>query len=576
MQNPYRIGRRPGQQGPRWVFRQLGTQRKNGLQDPGSSAEQPGQRTAELLEKQPYRKKWTTSENKDIMRCFYAAEPSKHGFQKRMYELWLAKYPDTMVDEQRLANQRRVIINPNLLTQMELEELQRNIAKQLAQPVEASNQNDETTPVAAHQQPNIIEVPMEQNHALNPKQLELKDKLQKQLQETNRIRLPTLKDAPKKELAQAVRDINDVLTTIQTASIGETNQLLYSAAVVITEELGYDIRPTSRKPNQSPKWKTRLEHQISNWRNDISCLEHLKKAGTLRNAKTKQWLIKKYRLETKTIAEVIEELKQRVLATAKKIERYEARIKQYRQNRQFNTNQRRFYQSLDDDNNTTEVPDTEETTKFWQNIWDNPKDHNTNAAWITSTESEQGECLMDDLTITADMIKKQAKNVKNWTVPGKDEVHGYWLKHLTSLHTRMAWQLNQLLQTGTIEDWMTTGKTTLLIKNKKKGAVPNNYRQITCLPTTFKLMTAIITEAIQNHLEQNGLILEEQKENRRKSRGTKDQLLIDKMILRNAKRRKTNLMSLGLITKRPSTRYRTAGSQRASRCLESIVTLDSS
>ena len=159
-----------------------------------------------------------------------------------------------MVDEQRLANQRRVIINHNLLTQEELEELQRNIAEQLAQPVEATNQNDETTPLAAHQQPNIIEVPMEQNHELNPKQLELKDKLLKQFQETNRIRLPTLKDAPKKELAQAVRDINDVLTTIQTASIGKTNQLLYiAAAVVITEELGYDIRPTSRKPIQPPK-----------------------------------------------------------------------------------------------------------------------------------------------------------------------------------------------------------------------------------------------------------------------------------------------------------------------------------
>ena len=139
------------------------------------------------------------------------------------------------------------------------------------------------------------------------------------------------------------------------------------------------------------------------------------------------------------------------------------------------------------------------------------------------------------------MIKKQARKVKNWTALGKDEVHRYWLKHLTSLHTRMAWQLNQLLQIGTIKDWMTTGKTTLLIKNKEKGGVPSNYRPITCLPTTFKLMTAILAEAIQNHLEQNGLIPEEQKENRRKSRGTKDQLLIDKMILQNAKRRKTNL-----------------------------------
>ena len=71
--------------------------------------------------------------------------------------------------------------------------------------------------------------------------------------------------------------------------------------------------------------------------------------------------------------------------------------------------------------------------------------------------------------------------------------------------------------------------------------MPSNCRPITGLPTTFKLMTAIIAGAIQNHLEQNGLIPEEQKGNRRKSRGTKDLLLIDKMILRNAKRRKTNL-----------------------------------
>ena len=88
---------------------------------------------------------------------------------------------------------------------------------------------------------------------------------------------------------------------------------------------------------------------------------------------------------------------------------------------------------------------------------------------------------------------------------------------------------------------MTTGKTTLLMKNKEKGIIPNNYRPITCLSTTFKLMTAIIAESMLNHLENNGLIPDEQKGNRRKSRGTKDQLLIDKMILRNANRRKTNL-----------------------------------
>ena len=55
-------------------------------------------------------------------------------------------------------------------------------------------------------------------------------------------------------------------------------------------------------------------------------------------------------------------------------------------------------------------------------------------------------------------------------------------------------------------------------------------------------MIAIIAESMLNHLENNGLIPDEQKGNRRKSRGTKGQLLIGKIILWNAKRQKTNLL----------------------------------
>ena len=77
-----------------------------------------------------------------------------------------------------------------------------------------------------------------------------------------------------------------------------------------------------------------------------------------------------------------------------------------------------------------------------------------------------------------------------------------------------------------------TGNTILLMKNKQAGAISSNYRPITCLCTTFKLMTAIIADATQNHLYKYNLIPEEQKGNRRNSQSTKDQLLIDKMILR--------------------------------------------
>ena len=46
---------------------------------------------------------------------------------------------------------------------------------------------------------------------------------------------------------------------------------------------------------------------------------------------------------------------------------------------------------------------------------------------------------------------------------------------------------------------------------------------------------------LYKHLEENNLLPDEQKGCRRRSRGTKDQLLIDKMVIRNCKRRQIGL-----------------------------------
>ena len=91
--------------------------------------------------------------------------------------------------------------------------------------------------------------------------------------------------------------------------------------------------------------KVRFRRKIDKWRVDVSCLEHLKN-GTLRNKRTKATLANKYHLESKTIKEVSEELKRKITATAKKIDCYDARINQFRQNQQLSTNQQRLYQSL--------------------------------------------------------------------------------------------------------------------------------------------------------------------------------------------------------------------------------------
>jgi hypothetical protein len=130
--------------------------------------------------------------------------------------------------------------------------------------------------------------------------------------------------------------------------------------------------------------------------------------------------------------------------------------------------------------------------------------------------------------------------MKNWKAAGPDQVHAFWLKELDSLHVRIAEQLQSVLDTE-IPEWLGKGRTVLIIKDKEKGPVVENYRPITCLPTMWKLLTSIVSEEMYHHLEEQKLLPIEQKGCRKKSRGTKDQLLIDKLIMQHCKRKQIGL-----------------------------------
>ena len=78
-------------------------------------------------------------------------------------------------------------------------------------------------------------------------------------------------------------------------------------------------------------------------------------------------------------------------------------------------------------------------------------------------------------------------------------------------------------------------------KDLRKGNTADNYRSISCLPLMWTFLTAVIAEEMYNYLEQEQILPEEQKTCKRGSRGTKDQLLIDKTFLKDCKKRHTNL-----------------------------------
>ena len=139
-------------------------------------------------------------------------------------------------------------------------------------------------------------------------------------------------------------------------------------------------------------------------------------------------------------------------------------------------------------------------------------------------------------------LKKVLGKMSPWKAAGPDGVQAYWVKNFTSLHCRLVSQLGDVMRRGAPPQWMTTGRTVLIPKDPRKGNIPSNYRPITCLPIMYKIMTAMISECVFDHLSSNNVLPWEQKGCGKKSRGTKDQLILDKSIMKDSKERKTNLV----------------------------------
>ena len=136
------------------------------------------------------------------------------------------------------------------------------------------------------------------------------------------------------------------------------------------------------------------------------------------------------------------------------------------------------------------------------------------------------------------MREEQVKKIPNWKSPGPDGVQGYWLKKLTALHECIAKHMDNIISNPEdIPKWMTLGKRFFV----KKTVVKDSYRPISYLPLTWKLMTGTIAESICNFLDVNDKLTVQQKGCQKKGKGTKYQLLIDKAILCDCRKRHTNL-----------------------------------
>ena len=159
----------------------------------------------------------------------------------------------------------------------------------------------------------------------------------------------------------------------------------------------------------------RLRSKMSGIRKDLGRVERWKR-GELANVDLKYELERKYLVKKKGIDVVIEELKQRMKTIQYRIKRYKDRTEQYKQNRIFETNQKRLYEIIDSVHRINEeAPNAGDCLEFSSGIWSKPANHNADAEWLTKLEKKLKNVeKQDNILIDSGKVWIQFSKVPNW------------------------------------------------------------------------------------------------------------------------------------------------------------------
>ena len=190
----------------------------------------------------PTRCKWSVEDNRTAMECYMyiMSNPSKRGYRQRMLQLWESK-GKFKVSEQRLADKGRTIKQNQWFTDIELEELTRTAnsnhqtnptlenTENISLHFDAITELNETAGVEDHSArrdstPESLHENNDQGLGLSEEEIELYHRILRLASDSNRSRLPVLKQFKKKAILAEFRKVNHVLDQITSNDIDHSNQ----------------------------------------------------------------------------------------------------------------------------------------------------------------------------------------------------------------------------------------------------------------------------------------------------------------------------------------------------------------
>lgn len=499
--------------------------------------------------KKNQRHKWSREEYKEVMWAYLFAIKENKSKNEGTFEIWRKRNPTLLpsITSSGLADVRRNIEKNKWLTKIELNEIVEKINEKTEKIVPKTpiltfertetiktKTKKENKERESFQLPTTIEPILETEQLIRHKLTQLQTIDLKDRKRINKFK-------PSKETYELLKSVNLAILSIikdKQLDLTEINQLIYAAASVVSGEI--ESQESSQK--DEPRWKVRIKEKIYTLRKEISLLSEFETKLSSQSLKRKtDKILQKHNSSDAT--ELSRILKMKMQAKAQRLRRYTKRSKQFQQNKLFQENGKKFYRELNQKQKPVEEPPSNFSIEtFWKGILEDEQKHNSEAKWIHQ-EKERHVNVVDGEwnDITLEEMKEILKSLHNWKSPGLDKVQNFWIKNLDSLHGQLASAFNSAIKQPTIiPDWLTTGVTFLLSKGKETKE-PKNYRPITCLPTLYKIMTSLVCQRLYKHVLENNILPPEQKGCRKGSRGCKDQLLVDKAIVENAKGKKHNL-----------------------------------
>ena len=108
-----------------------------------------------------------------------------------------------------------------------------------------------------------------------------------------------------------------------------------------------------------------------------------------------------------------------------------------------------------------------------------------------------------EFNITFEKVKKEVAKRKEWTAPGIENIQNYWWKKLEPAQKALTRAFTKIKEdNNNIPFWWQIGRTVLLLKPKSLED-EKDYLPITCLNTSYKIMTGVVAKYMREHKMEN-------------------------------------------------------------------------